>query len=138
MSAWIVSTACPGPRSRVRRRRSRITSPAGVTAPAAMVVPPTSTPSSSPPAVIARGLEVAEVAELQTEALRSGARRRGPEADELRLALAAVAAGGEGGGAPAGMAPELRDPRREGAGTGQRPPARPVGPGPRLAGEVVR
>src|ERR1043165_2050032 len=106
MSPTIVSRARPGPAPWVGACASTSTSPSLVTSPAAVVVPPTSTPSSPPP-----GLEVTERAETDAERRGGGTGGVGAEADQLHLALARVAAIGQIVVEPAGVRHELRQPR---------------------------
>src|SRR3989454_3386026 len=143
ISALIAARGSAGALPRVRVLSSTTTSPSRVTTPAAVVVPPTSTPTI---AAVIRGagskpvgptLEVAEVAEPDAEARGRRARARRPETDHLGLALSPVTAVGERVIEPSRVRHELGDDGRQGPGLRDGSSEGPVGAGARLPQEVV-
>ena len=115
ISSSTTPIARPAPSRCVGSASSTTTAPSDVTAPAAVVVPPTSIPRSSdgvtpaPPA----GSELAEVPERDAERRDGGAGVRRADSGELDLALSAVAAVAEIGVEAPGVTHELRYPRRQ-------------------------
>src|SRR2546426_293389 len=127
------SGAPPVPAPGVGALASTTTSPSADSAPAAIVVPPTSTPTINT-GRLSRDLQLAEVAEGDPETRECRTGGGCPETDHLGLALPSIAAIGQRLVEPAGMRHELGDAGRQDPQLSQGSGQRPVRPGTRLAG----
>src|SRR5882672_12373062 len=141
-SSPMVSSAVPGPRAWVGAWWCSSTRPSAATRPAATVVPPTSTPTTTSdtasPRRVTAVLQVPEVNEPDALPLDEGARLRIGEAGQLRVPLAPVAAVGEIVVEVPGMGHELGHAARQLAQVREHALRRPVGVRARLAHEVIR